>query len=158
MLKHALVFSSLIFILSNVGFAVGGFSQATIVYNNTDSPLSLNCRGGAHIVREANITLAPHKAQYFLLDALVEPYENLLGGSYQCSMSIGPFSRHNFSLTLENAQEIAVWTLGPDYQIARTFDCAAEGFHNFNRPSEIVRNINAGARYSGSWRCQPKPF
>lgn len=145
-----LFFLILVFIFSRSIFAVGGYSQIIIVHNKTNTPLSLFCRGGARITRESDIFVAPGRAHAFLSDVLVEPFDNLLGGNYQCRISIGTIQNHQFALSLVNGQKIAVWTLDEGFEQHRQFRCGSEYYGNFNRPGEIINNLNNGGRYQGA--------
>jgi hypothetical protein len=142
---------------SNIGFTVGGYYQLIIVNNQTDHQLALDCAGGANVRRQKSIDVPAHRATVFLADALVEPFSNLLGGSYQCKMSVGPLQDHRFSLNLENGQEIAIWTLKQDFASSGSFICNAEGYNNFGRPHEIIYEINHGFPYEGP-SCAPINF
>jgi hypothetical protein len=126
------------FIFSRAILAVDGYSQIIIVHNKTNTPLSLFCRGGARITRESDILVAPGRAHAFLSDVLVEPFDNLLGGNYRCRISIGAIQDHQFSLSLANGQNIAIWTLDEGFEQHRQFRCGSEFYGNFIVPERLL--------------------
>lgn len=144
----ALVSGALILLSNSLG-AVGGYSQVIMVHNQTDRNATIECEGGDSIKRKERIRLAPKKAGLFLRDYLVEPFSNLLGGSYRCSIKLDGDDAINFSTVLEDAQEIRVWSIGKDFFSSGNLACQKEYFGNFNRPSAILDALNSGGEYRG---------
>ena len=116
--------------------------------------MSLYCKGGSRIIREKKIDLPRHHAASFLTAGLEDDEDQLLGGTYQCLVSFDDIRDRRFIMKLESDQDIAVWTVGSDFKTTGTLACQHEAFRNFNRPSEIINDLNSGGSYSGS-RCNP---
>ncbi len=148
----ALFFISL-FLAPQSVLAVGGYSQIIILNNSSDSDLSLDCKGGSRVIREKSLHLAPRRSSIFISDTLVDEFHDLLGGSYNCRVSLGKIRNHKFKVVLENAQEIAVWTVGSSFEQSRKVECEQEYMGNFNRPSQILEDLNSGRSYTGT-RCK----
>lgn len=135
----------------DLAFSVGGFTQMMIINNQTNFNLFLHCKNENHNYREAQITIPPQRANYFL-NAYSEDFSNLLGGTYACEISVGKIENRHFGVTLPNSQENLVWTFTGDFEISGEIKCDHEPLLNFNRSSEIVDIINNKIQYNGT-RC-----
>lgn len=148
--SFASLFLLSLLLVSKSASAVGGYTQIIILNNQSDSELSLSCKGGAHVTREKALRLAPRRSGIFLSDSLVDRFQDLLGGTYNCKVSLGNIRNHSFKTSLVNAQEIAVWKVDNNLEQSRTFECDQEYMGNFNRPSQILEELNSGKNYSAT--------